>query len=309
MPSLAARHVQALSIARRALAAGARPSTVGFLTGLDRHALRRYFVFDADDAPRPGKRPDSPERFVKNATLFTMIDASMVYAIYRDHRDRWPHPAEALLAAYAHYANRRASREIVLRPGFLRRFLDRSALGVGDQRGRLPLHALRPTAIAAIWRLRRRCDNHARDCPFCKLTRRYRRDRRLHSRFPERDAPQLAAALAETMTLAGRGNPSPRPGPRASHWHRMRWRKGRGPWSDPFECIALHRIAAAVPATRHAMMWRPRVPGNRSRKESSPDRLDGMATAAQGGVRFRPTLVALVIAAMRGGRVAHSGRR
>ena len=44
----------------------------GFLTGLDRASLRRYFVFDAGEGPRPGKRPDSPERFVKNATLFTI---------------------------------------------------------------------------------------------------------------------------------------------------------------------------------------------------------------------------------------------
>jgi hypothetical protein len=43
-------------------------------------------------------------------------------------------------------------------------------------------------------------DNHARDCPFCKLTLRYGRDRRLASRFPERDTPHVAALLARSMT-------------------------------------------------------------------------------------------------------------
>jgi hypothetical protein len=201
----ATRHVQALAIAQRALAAGARPSTVGFLTGLDRHALRRYFVFDAADAPRPGKRPDSPERFVKNATLFTMIDASMVYAIYCDHRDRWPHPAEALLAAYGYYVNRRATREL----SFDRVFY------VVSWTDRLWAWAAREAVFRFTPCAKCHCrylappsavDNHARDCPFCKLALRYRRDRRVSNRFPERDHPQLASVLARTARSAGFGD-------------------------------------------------------------------------------------------------------
>jgi len=202
---LAARHVHALDIARRALAAGARPSTVGFLTGLDRSALRRYFVFDAGEGPRPGKRPDSPERFVKNATLFTMIDASMVYAIFRDHRDRLPHPAEALLAAYAHYASRRAPRELSFDRVFyvvswtdrLWAWATREAVFRFLACGRCHCRYLAPPAAVV---------NHARDCPFCKLTLRYPRDRRLNSRFPERDHPHVAAELARTLRLGGRGD-------------------------------------------------------------------------------------------------------
>ena len=197
----AVRHVQALDIARRALAAGARTSTVGFLTGLDRWALRRYFVFDAADAPRPGKRPDSPERFVKNATLLTMIEASMVYAIYRDHRDRWPHPAEALLAAYAHYVSRRVPHELSFDRVFyvvswtdrLWAWAAREAVFRFTRCGHCHCRYLAPPASV---------DNHARDCPFCKLILRYRRDRRLSSRFPERQLPQVAAALAQTMNGA-----------------------------------------------------------------------------------------------------------
>jgi len=191
----ATRHAQALAIAERALAAGARPSTVGFLTGLDRHALRRYFVFDAWDAPRPGKRPDSPERFVKNATLFTMIDASMVYAIYRDHRDRFPRPAEALLAAYAHYVTRRATRELSFdRVFYVVSWTDR----LWAWAAREAVFHFTPCAVCHCRYLAppSTVHNHARDCPFCKLERRYRRDRRVSVRFPERDRPQLAASLA-----------------------------------------------------------------------------------------------------------------
>lgn len=198
----AARHVHALDIARRALAAGARHSTVGFLTGLDRWALRRYFVFDAGEGPRPGKRPDSPERFIKNATLCTMIDASMVYTIYRDHRDRSPHPAEALLAAYAHYISRRATHELTFdRVFYVVSWTDRLwAWTARDAVFRFTAcsqcHCRYLAPPAAV-------DNHARDCPFCKLTLRYRRDRRLASRFPEREYPHVAALLARTKAPAG----------------------------------------------------------------------------------------------------------
>lgn len=199
----AARHVQALEIARRALAAGARASTVGFLTGLDRWALRRYFIFDAGDGPKPGKRPDSPERFIKNATLFTMIDASMVYAIYRDHRDGWPHPAEALLAAYAHYIDRRVPHELSFdRVFYLISWTDRLwAWAAREAVFRFTVckhcHSRYLAPPAAM-------DNHPRDCPFCKLTLRYRRDRRLDFRFPERAYPQVAAVLAKTLASAQR---------------------------------------------------------------------------------------------------------
>jgi hypothetical protein len=197
----ATRHVHALDVARRALAAGARPSTVAFLTGLDRWALRRYFVFEAGEGPRPGKRPDSPERFIKNATLFTMIDASMVYAIFRDHRDRWPHPADALLAAYAHYVSRRIGHELSFDRVFyvvswtdrLWAWATRDAVFRFTACGQCHCRYLAPPAAV---------DNHARDCPFCKLTLRYRRDRRLDGRFPERDYPHVAGLLAETLASA-----------------------------------------------------------------------------------------------------------
>ena len=197
--------MHALDVARQALSAGARPSTVAFLTGLDRWALRRYFAFEAGEGPRPGKRPDSPERFVKNATLFTMIDASMVYAIFRDHRDRWPHPADALLAAYAHYVSRRIGHELSFDRVFyvvcwtdrLWAWATREAVFRFTACGQCHCRYLAPPAAV---------DNHARDCPFCKLTLRYRRDRRLDSRFPERDYPHVAGLLAETLTSAARAD-------------------------------------------------------------------------------------------------------
>jgi flagellar transcriptional activator FlhC len=194
----ATRHVHALDIARRALAEGARPSTVGFLTGLDRWALRRYFVFDPGVGPRPGKRPDSPERFIKNATLLTMIDASMVYTIYRDYRERWPHPADALLAAYAHYTSRRASRELSFdRVFYVVSWTDR--LWAWAAREAVFRFTACSQCHCRYLALPAAVENHARDCPFCKLTLRYPRDRRLASRFPERDAPHIGALLAQSI--------------------------------------------------------------------------------------------------------------
>jgi hypothetical protein len=200
-----ARHVHALDIARRALAGGARVSTVSFLTGMDRWTLRRYFVFDAADAPKPGRRPDSPECFIKNASLFTMIDASMVYAIYRDHRNRSPHPAEALLAAHAHYAGRRLTCELSFdRVFYVVSWTDQ----IWAWAGRKAIFQFATCAhchcryLAPLTAL----DNHARDCPFCKLTPRYQRDPAVRRRFPVREYPHLAAAFAKSMTSAGRSD-------------------------------------------------------------------------------------------------------
>jgi hypothetical protein len=202
---LVARHVHALDLARRALAAGARVSTVVFLTGMDRWALRRFFTFDAGDGPKPGRRPDSAEYFIKSASLITMIDASMVYAIYRDYRDRSPHPAEALLAAYAHYVRRRVPRELSFdRVFYVVSWTDQIWAWAGREAvfrftTCSHCHCRYLAPLAAL-------PNHARDCPFCKLTPRYARDPAVRSRFPERKYPQVAAAFAKTMTPTERAD-------------------------------------------------------------------------------------------------------
>ena len=141
---------------------------------------------------------------MKNATLFTMIDASLAYAIYRDHRDGWPQPVEALLAAYEHYANRRRmSRELSFdRVFYIVCWTDQLWAWTGREA------AFRFTACD-------RChcrylasptsvENHARDCPFCKLQLRYGRDPLYRNRFPQPQHPQISAALAEIMNSLGR---------------------------------------------------------------------------------------------------------
>ena len=199
----AARHAHALDLARRALAAGARHSTVGFLTGLDRWALRRYFIFEAEEYPKAGNRPSSPECFLKNATLFTMIDASVVYAIYRDHRDQGPDPAEALLSAYGHYVRRRVPPELSFdRVFYLISWTDQLWTWAGREavfRFTVCEHChCRYLALPAP------ADNHERDCSFCKLKLRYGYERRTQIRFPERQYPQVTEALARLVTSPDR---------------------------------------------------------------------------------------------------------
>lgn len=207
------RQAQALELARRAFTAGARTSTVGFLTGLDRWILRRYLTFEADGAPKPGKRPDSPERFLKNASLSAMVDASLAYVFYREHRDRWPQAAEALVTAYEHYASRRKPRELSFDRVF---YVVCWTECVWAWAGREAI--FRPTTCTLC-----HCrylaspamvDDHGRECPFCKVQVRYPRDPRLQSRFPAREHPQIAAALTDMMTAFG----SPAGGGRDGAW-------------------------------------------------------------------------------------------
>ena len=196
----AQRQLQALDLARRAYAAGARTSTVALLTGLHRKVLCRHFALGARAGAGPGKRPySSPERFVKIATLATMVDASLAYAMYRDHCERWPQPAEALVTSYEYYAQRRAPCELPFdRVFYLVCWTDRLWAWTGrDAIFRLTTctrcHCRYLAAPAII-------DDHERECPFCKVQVRYWRDPRIQSRFPEREYPQIAAALAGVMT-------------------------------------------------------------------------------------------------------------
>lgn len=198
----APRQSQALELGRRAFAAGARTSTVEFLTGLDRWALRRYLTFEAGEAPKPGKRPDSPERFVKNASLSTMIDASLAYALYRDHRERWPPRAEALVTSYEHYVSRRKPCALSFdRVFYLICWTDCLWVWAGREAifrfTTCTLCHCRYLASPAT------VDDHERECPFCKVQLRYLRDPRLQSHFPKREYPQITAALADLMTSLG----------------------------------------------------------------------------------------------------------
>jgi flagellar transcriptional activator FlhC len=122
----------------------------------------------------------------------------MIYAIYRDHRDRLPHPAEALLAAYAHYVARRVPHELSFDRAFylvswtdrLWAWAAREAVFRFTACTRCHCRYLTPPATV---------ENHARDCPFCKLMLRYRRDRNLRHRFPDRVCPRVASRLARTL--------------------------------------------------------------------------------------------------------------
>lgn len=184
VPSHSPRQVQALELAGRAFAAGARTSTVAFLTGLDRGALRRYLPFERDKGPKPGKRPDSPERFVKNASASTMVDASLAYVLYDNQRRRGSRPADAVVSAYEHYLHRRGRHGLSLdRMFYMICWTDCLWVWVGREAifritTCTSCHC-RYLASPAI------VDDHERECPFCKVRRRYSRDARLRSHFPE----------------------------------------------------------------------------------------------------------------------------
>jgi len=183
-PHHASRHFQAIELAGRAFAVGARPSTVEFLTGLDRGALRRQFTFEPGRAPKPGKRPDSVERFLKNAGAATMLDASLAYVLYRDHRERCPHPADALVTGYEHYVQRRGPYGLRFdRVFYIVCWTDSLWAWTGrEQIFRLATCAnchCRYLASPAVM------DDHERECPFCKVRGRYGRDPRLRLHFPE----------------------------------------------------------------------------------------------------------------------------
>jgi len=193
------RQTQAVELARRAFAAGARTSTVEFLTGLDRWALRRYLTFEPGGAPKPGKRPDSPERFVKNAGLATIVDASLAYVLYRDHLEHWPQRAEALVTSYEHYARRRAPCGLSFdRVFYVVCWTD--CVWVWKGREAIFRFTTCPFCHCRYLASPASVEDHARECPFCKVQVRYLRDPRLRSHFPEREYPPIAAALAGVMT-------------------------------------------------------------------------------------------------------------
>jgi hypothetical protein len=141
----------------------------------------------------------------QNASLFTMIDASMVCTPSTAIIDRSSHSAEALLAAYAHYVSRRLPRELSFdRVFYVVSWTDQIWAWAGREAvfrfaTCSHCHCRYLAPLAAL-------DNHARDCPFCKLTPRYRRDPAVRSRFPERKYPQVGAAFAKSMTPTERAD-------------------------------------------------------------------------------------------------------
>ena len=196
-PTYAERHVRSIELARKCLLAGARLSTVQYLTGLDRNKLKMYF-FDKADPPKAGKRPDSIEAFLKNATLLTMVDASVFYSTYRRYLENWPWPAEALLCAYLQCREDVLRSELTLDRAFYIVCWTGGTWAASEKHLRFAVcsrcHSRYVAPLAGH-------EHHGRDCPFCRLWSRYAADPRVRSRFPQRHRDVLPALTSLVARL------------------------------------------------------------------------------------------------------------
>jgi len=188
----AERHVRAMELARRCFLAGARISTVEYLTGLDRSVLRKYF-FDRKHPPKPGKRPDSVEAFLKNATLLTMVEASVFYCAYRRHLELWPCRAESVLCGYLQHKEDVIGSALTLDRAFYVVCWTDGLWATREKALRFATctvcHSRYIAALAGH-------EHHERDCPFCRLWSRYAADPRIKGRFPERRREEVQSALS-----------------------------------------------------------------------------------------------------------------
>ena len=195
-----ARHIHALDIARRALAAGAGSAPLYFSPAW---IAGRYagISLSTRRLAKSGQAPDSPECFLKMPSLFTMVDASSstpstaIIAIGGRIR---PKPCSRPTRTTSADGCRASSPST----GFSTSFRGPIAMGLGGAGSSLPVDRLRPchcrylAPLAAL-------PNHARDCPFCKLTPRYARDPAVRSRFPERKYPQVSRGIRQEHDVRG----------------------------------------------------------------------------------------------------------
>ena len=176
------RHMRSLALARECATLGARRRTIVFVTGLHKNEVARL-LFEDGESPKPGRHPESAEWLYK-CNLFTQVEASTFVAIYRRLRALGLCASESLVAAFKCY---RAQFVAAPRLNFERAFdlachtdgiwsCDRVALG---------LHACARCGSHFLSSVYQR-GSPSGDCPFCKLLRRYRSDKRVQEYLPKR---------------------------------------------------------------------------------------------------------------------------
>lgn len=182
------RQLRALQLAKDCAELGARVRTIGHLSGLPPRELLRLLFPDRERVPR-GRPPDSPEWY-HGANLIYRTEASIVIALYRRLRTGGFPAADALLAAYRHYAG---ICEAPHRISFDRAF-DLAAHTEGQWLTGTRSFSLVACPVcgseylAAFGAMPRTND----ECPFCKLVQRYATDQRVQGAFPVRPLPDVS---------------------------------------------------------------------------------------------------------------------
>ena len=181
------RHIHSLSIAKTCADLGARLRTITYITGLEHNELVRLLFVDERSAPR-GRPPDSSEWY-HQANLIEKVEAAMVVVVYCRMRDLGFGPVEALVGSFKHYRDQCAQTP---RISFDRAFdlvCHIQGIWIAD-RPHLALAAC-PSCKSRYLTGVGESPGQCRACPFCKLIKRYRCDKRVQATFPSRSLPAL----------------------------------------------------------------------------------------------------------------------
>lgn len=174
------RHIRALRIARECAALGARSRTIEYVTGVSGTEVRNMLF--PERAP-PGRAPASPDWY-HSSTLLSRVEASMFASVYQRIRKLGFAPAEALLAAYKHYLHVCSARP---RVSFDRAFDLASHLdGVWLSSASSLMLATCPSCSSEYATSAGAVPRSNRECPFCKLVKRYPRDAKLRASWPRK---------------------------------------------------------------------------------------------------------------------------
>ena len=190
------RHIWALRMAQECATLGARSRTIEFVTGLASTEVRRLLF--PDRAP-PGRAPASPDWY-HGTTLLSRAEASIFLSIYRRIRDLGFGPANALIGGYKHYLHVSSTDP---RINFDRAFdLASHVDGVWVASGSSLKVVTCPTCSSEYAASLGGASGSARDCPFCKLIKRYPRDAALQASLPRKviDIPAKDIALSRLLT-------------------------------------------------------------------------------------------------------------
>lgn len=182
------RHIRALQVAKQCAGFGARSRTIEYVTGLSHGEVGRLFFAERASAPR-GRPPASPEWY-HSANLLNRAEASIFVSLYRRIRDLGFGPADALVSGYRQYREVCSAQP---RISFDRAF-DLASHMDGVWLVRAPNFSLLicPTCTSQYVAAPSAGPSSNRDCPFCKLVKRYCCDPRVQTSFPAKPIPDVS---------------------------------------------------------------------------------------------------------------------